>query len=623
MKIFQYQYVYLLYHRPKLNRSTPLSEKSVHMKVVPLSPICDKPLSDESIVGEKEQDDSLDWCTLSKEVASSKERRARNVRTSPRKRNLTVTEKRKKVLPVKSVSPRVVKVTNRTRQNAESESKHNTSDDEMVINSSAPRNVVSEAASNVVRPSINEGGTQKDTTAAHKEKNNSTLKEAKNTVTEVPKKIITRQSNIPVEIISNSPVGSKKLNCVKGDESSAVENSWNANGASESVNGISGNTERLGNKSKVAVVCENVTIDHEMEKENAGSNNSSSSRRSLLKKTQDTVALDLNEEPVVTTEGIEKTQKSAEELHEVVTSSVITGGCENSQSVPSRKRGRSRKNTNSQIQEPEPASSETSEENAPDPKPTAVLAKKKESRISQETNSKKNQRRSLKRLSSKDADSSPRKSKRQRVAPLQFWKGERLQYEPISHPECLTICKIVGVVRPRVEAKIVKKDAAAPNNKLKQKKTHKKINGQNKEDYLSLSRTISEAGNPMEKITMKLDKTTDVVCATHFSKNAFEPFVLNSGQRIDGFMFHPGLSLNNLANGFLNIAAGASHDEEVNDDVELLLVVIKGRVDITVNDHLVHARPGSSVSVPRGIPYKIENTSPSDSLLSYVTIFFS
>ncbi|KAI5819019.1 hypothetical protein BZA77DRAFT_175976 [Pyronema omphalodes] len=233
------------------------------------------------------------------------------------------------------------------------------------------------------------------------------------------------------------------------------------------------------------------------------------------------------------------------------------------------------------------------------------------------------------------ADDGTRRSRRHRIAPLQYWKGEKIDYvleaAQDKNGNAIRMPKIAALVRVEEATPIPKPTRARkttasvePVGKpLKRKRGTKKRQEEDEEeqdDYSNLGELDDwekgETGSDDEDAGIKMGWTK--VFPPQFNKDdepimeerqlAYTKDRMQTSDIANGaFRFVKTVTQDTFGTGIMEVPPGGGKRTKSSGKMTLVFYMLAGRVTVTIADEKFRVRKGGQFMVPRGNLYSIEN----------------
>ncbi|KAJ3225114.1 hypothetical protein HDU81_008150, partial [Chytriomyces hyalinus] len=191
------------------------------------------------------------------------------------------------------------------------------------------------------------------------------------------------------------------------------------------------------------------------------------------------------------------------------------------------------------------------------------------------------------------------RSKRARVPPVQFWKLEAVQYENRRSSMGDTIVPYaVGVAKKEPED-----GASAGAKKAQGSKSRKLV----KKEKIILS-------SP-DMVVMDYETNQEVEQRIVYTDDMLQPQVVGNGE---AFLYQRTFSVGNFCgSGVIILPKGVSKPNKASGSTALFIIVMHGRIRVTIYKNSFEVGQGAKVLVPRGNQYSLENTGSTDATLYF------
>ncbi|GFQ71885.1 CENP-C_C domain-containing protein [Trichonephila clavata] len=192
-----------------------------------------------------------------------------------------------------------------------------------------------------------------------------------------------------------------------------------------------------------------------------------------------------------------------------------------------------------------------------------------------------------------------RRSTRIRVPPLETWRNERLVFKTSTSGE--------------VECLGIEKGTPADNSSLLQ------MERKRERIELKKKRTVERGRSLRKKSTNVRDTEADLLvpAKVHRAFDSLRWRFPPSEIRPPPYRFAKSFSSSSIRFGFLELSPFGKKEERYSPDHNSHFTVIKGHLEVTIEDRRFLFNVGDSFIVPSGVPYSITNCTRFKSLLAF------
>ncbi|KAJ3235317.1 hypothetical protein HDU78_005262 [Chytriomyces hyalinus] len=190
--------------------------------------------------------------------------------------------------------------------------------------------------------------------------------------------------------------------------------------------------------------------------------------------------------------------------------------------------------------------------------------------------------------------------KRARVPPVQFWKLETIQYENRRSSMGDTMVPYaVGVAKKEPD------EGASTGAKKAQTSKSRKLAKKEKIILSSPDMVVMDYETNQEVEQRRIVYTNDM----------FHPQVVGNGE---AFLYQRTYSVGNFCgSGVIILPKGVSKPNKASGSTALFIIVMHGRIRVTIYKNSFEVGQGTKVLVPRGNQYSLENTGSTDATLYF------
>lgn len=215
-----------------------------------------------------------------------------------------------------------------------------------------------------------------------------------------------------------------------------------------------------------------------------------------------------------------------------------------------------------------------------------------------------------------------RRSDRVRIAPLQFWKNERILYS-VQEGEDMNTGKIPSI--RQIFQRQDDEEAVEPERKKK------KVTRAKSGPDLAFQRALKTAKDLVKDDSFLTRKIHTYTPDGHLSKELSEDVILAWGGNINKNKFmeipgsthkllplYPNISGNGIASGIMLLEPNSEKSFKPSHQTEYFFFVVNGIVEVNISENIFSVSTGGSFRVPMGNYYLVKNTTDIESRLFMV-----